>query len=86
MKYILLLTIKLYWFAIAENNRRNCLFEESCSKYVYRITSKNGLISGLRAFYIRFRYCRPGYTVNQNSEDNFIYVTTKNGTCKIPIN
>ena len=62
MRYLLLLIIKIYWKVIPENKRNKCLFKESCSKYVFRITKSKGLIGGLIILKTRFQDCRPGYT------------------------
>ena len=57
------LIIKLYWKLIPEHKRRNCLFKESCSKYVMRRYNEEGSITALNALYIRFKQCRPGYEI-----------------------
>lgn len=43
------------------------MFKESCSNYVYRVTSEEGLKKGLIALKYRYRNCRPNYYL---SEDN----------------
>lgn len=63
MKYIILLSIKSYWLLVPEVKRKNCLFRESCSRYVYRITFEQGFIKGLKAFKERFKKCRSGYKI-----------------------
>jgi uncharacterized protein len=72
MRHLLLIVIRVYWFSIPEHRRRPCLFKESCSHHVYRITSENGIIDGLKALKKRFRQCRPGYTLYKiETEDSF---------------
>ncbi|WP_366914024.1 membrane protein insertion efficiency factor YidD [Niabella sp.] len=67
MRYFLLLIIRLYWLT-PEKNRRRCLFKETCSRYVYRITRQQGLRAGLAALKDRRRKCRPGYYyINKNA-------------------
>lgn len=61
--YPLLLVIRMYWLLIPANKRRRCIFKESCSKYVYRITVTEGIISGLKALRFRNRHCQGGYAV-----------------------
>jgi hypothetical protein len=39
------------------------LFRESCSRHVYRCTTEQGLIAGLKALRGRLRCCRPGCRV-----------------------
>lgn len=61
MKYLLLVVIQLYWRIIPAKDRRICLFKESCSVHVYRITISNGLIAGIKALLVRHKQCRPQY-------------------------
>jgi len=55
--------IKLYWKLIPENKRRNCLFKESCSNHIMKIHNEKGSIAAIKAFYVRFKQCRPGYEI-----------------------
>jgi putative component of membrane protein insertase Oxa1/YidC/SpoIIIJ protein YidD len=59
----LLLVIRLYWAVWPKRLRRGCLFRESCSHHVHRVTRTGGLASGLRALRERYRRCRPGYAM-----------------------
>ncbi|GAA4278583.1 membrane protein insertion efficiency factor YidD [Aquimarina mytili] len=63
MKWILVITIQLYWYLIPESKRRRCIFRKSCSIYVYEETLKKGLISGLSALRYRYQNCRSGFIV-----------------------
>ena len=63
MKGLLLAAIRAYWAWTPRARRRTCLFGESCSRHVYRVTADGGLIAGLRALRQRARRCRPGYLV-----------------------
>ncbi len=63
MKYLLLTIIRLYWFIVPPKRRRKCIFKESCSNYVWRITSANGFNAGINAFLFRNRHCCPGYAI-----------------------
>lgn len=65
MKIILIIIIQFYWRICPQMRRRSCLFRESCSQHVYRVTSHEGLGAGIRAFLRRFRVCRAGYTIVQ---------------------
>lgn len=69
--------IKLYWIAVPEQNRRNCLFRESCSKHVYRTTQKEGLTKGLKSLKFRYKNCRSGYTLI-STQDQTLLVTRNN--------
>lgn len=44
-----------------KKNRRVCIFKESCSKYVFRITNRWGFKKGILALKKRRRICRNGY-------------------------
>lgn len=61
MKYFLISVIKLYWKFIPSSKRRPCLFNETCSQFVYRKTSEAGFIEGIKAFSVRYKKCRNGY-------------------------
>lgn len=63
MKRFLLMLIKIYWLTIPKSSRRRCLFQESCSSHVYRITKNEGLISGLKALKFRIRNCNSNYAI-----------------------
>lgn len=63
MRWTLLAAIRLYWAIWPERFRRGCLFRESCSRHVYRITRQQGLRCGVRALVARYRACRPGYAI-----------------------
>jgi len=67
IKYIILTVIKLYWNIIPVEKRYKCIFIESCSRYVYRITIEEGFWAGIKAFKSRYKKCRPGYKVGYNS-------------------
>ena len=66
MKCLLGVAIRLYWVLIPASSRRRCIFEESCSRYVYRITYEKGGAAGWYALIERIRKCRPGYVVVKN--------------------
>lgn len=68
MKYLLLGLIQLYWKLIPIDKRMVCLFRESCSNYIYRITKQNGLIKGLIALRYRTLLCKPKYLLIKHNE------------------
>jgi len=80
MRIILLTIIKLYWRIIPESKRRSCLFAESCSRYVFRITKEQGFWAGIRALESRYKKCRPGYSIEFNSEDGKMELHLVDGT------
>jgi len=48
---------------VPANRRNRCLFAESCSKHVYRITKEKGVGWGIKALKKRYKQCRPGYVL-----------------------
>ena len=80
MNKILLFCIKIYWLVIPESFRRSCLFKESCSRYVYRITKENGFIEGVKAFKTRYKKCRPGSKWIKNEDSGSIDLHLVDGT------
>jgi putative component of membrane protein insertase Oxa1/YidC/SpoIIIJ protein YidD len=62
VKYALLLAIRIYWLATPPGWRRVCLFRESCSKYVHRITADSGFRAGVNALRERLQRCRPDHS------------------------
>ena len=61
MTFMILGLIRLYWWIVPERCRRQCLFSETCSKYVYRQTKGYGGRAGIMAFNRRLGACRPGF-------------------------
>lgn len=72
MCQILLAIIKIYWFIIPESKRRSCIFRESCSQHVYKITTSKGFCQGFKAFIFRYQNCRYGYEIFENPITNKI--------------
>ncbi len=62
MSRFLVLAIRIYrQVAAAIGFQRNCLFHESCSAHVERVSLDRGLLAGLAAARWRLTVCRPGY-------------------------
>jgi len=80
MKLILLGIIHLYWSVFPKHKRSHCVFEESCSNHVFRITKEKGFFSGLLALNKRFHQCRPGYTIYKYEQSNTYELCLKNGS------
>jgi len=78
MKIILLFIIKIYWLTIPKNKRRQCIFRKSCSNYVFEITSKEGLIKGLKALLFRISNCRHGFEIFKNPENDKVQMILPN--------
>lgn len=61
VKHFLLSAIRLYWRVWPTRLARTCVFRESCSRHVFRVTQEHGLWKGLQALAKRHRCCRAGY-------------------------
>ena len=59
----MLLGVELYWRLTSPGHRRPCLFRETCSRHVYRVTREEGAFKGMIAFAQRLRQCRLGYAI-----------------------
>jgi len=57
------MVIRAYWLVWPQRRRRRCIYRETCSKYVFRMTENFGLRAGLKALWQRYRSCRPGYEI-----------------------
>ncbi len=80
MKHLLLFIIQLYWNIFPEAKRKKCIFKKSCSKYVFEITKKYGLIKGLKALLFRYKNCRNGFEIFKNpitNETQMLLITGK---------
>jgi hypothetical protein len=53
--------VRLYWLLVPASLRRNCLFRETCSQHVFRVSNEAGDLKAIKALYRRVRVCRPGY-------------------------
>jgi len=63
MRRLMLFVVELYWRLTNAAHRRPCLFRETCSRHVYRVTREYGAFRGIAAFAKRFRRCRLGYVI-----------------------
>jgi putative component of membrane protein insertase Oxa1/YidC/SpoIIIJ protein YidD len=71
VRFILIAVVRIYWKLIPPDKRRPCIFRESCSKHVYRISKEKGFWGGIQALVKRFVKCRPGYKVYMNADNTF---------------
>lgn len=76
MRFLLLWVIRMYWKLPLRCHNR-CIFKESCSHYVYRITRQQGFLAGLQALKERVHECKPGYVLYQY--DGKVYMKLSNG-------
>lgn len=63
MRWLILKVIDSYWCMVSPTRRRDCLFQETCSQHVYRVTRQDGSLAGTAALIRRCRRCRNGYAV-----------------------
>jgi len=66
MRYLLLLTIQVYWKLKPNNKESSCLYKTACSHHIYNLTKSNGMIAGIKAAIYRIRTCRSGYSLFSN--------------------
>ena len=78
MKWFLIGAISLYR-RLPAGFKRQCLFRETCSSFVARVSRESGLWPGLRALRTRVSQCQPGYQVYFDSEAKSWRVRFKNG-------
>jgi len=76
MKYLLMLFIRLYWL-IPKSWRRHCLFQQSCSEYVYAAAQQRGVLAGFSAFLERFRQCRGNYAILEIAGNEYVVLNDK---------
>jgi uncharacterized protein len=62
MKWVLISVILLYR-RLPSFVKRKCLFKETCSAHVLRLTRESGFGVGMRALRVRMLQCRSGYVV-----------------------
>ena len=77
MKYLFLLVIRTYQLIFPKKLRGKCLYHESCSNHVLRVTRTRGLIPGLQSLMYRFKNCRPGYKL-MKVKDEILLITIDN--------
>lgn len=67
MKYVIFIIIHIYQIIVPKRFRRQCLFNESCSNYVYRVAKEKGGKAGIIALRFRIDNCRPNYFLTENN-------------------
>jgi uncharacterized protein len=65
MRWMLILFICFYRL-LPTSIKRDCLFRETCSLFVLRVTREGGFFAGCLAAKSRLTKCRPGYSVRFN--------------------
>ena len=74
------LVIKFYWLIFPEHKRRYCLFNISCSNYVYQQIENNGFCFGLMALKLRHKQCRGNYKVYYSTLKMDLVIELADGT------
>lgn len=74
MNYFLIFIIRIYQLYFPKKYRGCCLYRESCSNFVLRVTQNNGFIAGLKAFKYRWENCRSNYYLVKK-EGYFLLIT-----------
>jgi len=63
MRALLLAVVRVYWAVWPRHLNRGCLYRETCSHYIYRVSREAGVLAGCRALLQRYQTCRAGYAV-----------------------
>lgn len=79
MNKIFRFIIRLYWVIVPNKVKGVCLFEESCSKFVFRILKDKGTKAGLKALSYRFKVCRTPFLIRENKEKKQYELYLNNG-------
>lgn len=77
MRQLVLIAIRAYQVLTPKRFRGNCLFLETCSNHVYRITKERGVAEGMKALRYRYLNCRPGYQVIPTAKGPLLVSTAK---------
>ncbi len=86
MTFLMLALIKAYRLFLKPFLNQTCLYRESCSVHVERITKEQGFRQGLRALTLRIENCREGYTILGTGEDLQLITRTRSIVPKEAIN
>lgn len=72
MNTLLRFTIHIYWKLFSKRLGRTCIFKESCSRLVYRISIEKGFLEAIKVFKFRYLNCRSGYSFIQIDKKEFL--------------
>jgi len=78
LQKLLINIIRLYQVFFPKKYRGKCLYKESCSNHVLRITRDKGLAKGLKALTYRYKNCRPNYYLTTDKSGNKLLITASN--------
>ena len=71
--------IRMYWGIVPNRVKGRCLFQETCSRYVYRAFDENGFQSGVAAFKYRYNTCRTPFEILTNPDTGKFEMNLCNG-------
>ena len=71
--------IRIYWLIIPNRIKGTCLFDETCSRYVYRHLEENGFRAGITALKYRYKVCREPFVIRKNKSSNSLELHLCNG-------
>lgn len=86
MSFLMIALIKAYRLFLRPFLNQTCLYRESCSVHVERITKEQGFSKGLRALTTRMENCREGYIIMGSGEDLQLITRTRSIVPKEAIN
>jgi putative component of membrane protein insertase Oxa1/YidC/SpoIIIJ protein YidD len=78
MRVLLFAVVRVYWAVWPRHLNRGCIYRETCSHYIYRVSRETGFLAGCRALLQRFQTCRPGYAVT--TEDGELGLMLRDGS------
>lgn len=64
--------IHIYWKLFSKRLGKTCIFKESCSHFVYRISIEKGFLEAIKALRFRYLNCRSGYSFIQINGTEFL--------------
>lgn len=67
MRQLIVLAIRFYQ-KLPDRHKRRCIFRDTCSRHVQRVTETHGVAAGLRAYQARMRVCRPVASLELDEE------------------
>ena len=70
-------SIEHYWNTVPENKRKICIYQITCSKFVYNKFDENGFVSGILAYFYRMKSCNHKYEISH--KNNMVIIKDNQG-------
>ena len=70
-------SIEHYWNTVPENKRKICIYQITCSKFVYNKFDENGFVSGILAYFYRMKSCNHKYEISY--KNNMVIIKDNQG-------